>query len=99
MILPLLAAAVAACGLPTTRAAGAPWRPGEQIGFDIDVMGVVKAGTLSLAVGQPMFKGTEVPISARVRNTSVFAKIRKVNGLAMSWVMRSTLKPERYREE
>lgn len=99
MIAALLALTLSApCGVPTPRG-GAPWKTGEQLGFDIDVMGVVKAGTMSLTVGAPQFKGTVIPVRAKVVNTSVFAKVRRVNGLALSWISSRTMKPEHYREE
>jgi hypothetical protein len=62
-------------------------------------MGMVKAGTLSLEVGRPMFDGTQIPFKARVKNTSVFAKIRRIVGGGFSWVDAKTLLPERYRDE
>jgi hypothetical protein len=62
-------------------------------------MGVVKAGTLDAAVQPAMFDGAVLPIRARARNTSVFAKVRKVRGVAHSWVDARTLRPQRYRDE
>jgi hypothetical protein len=87
------------CGLPALRPGAFPWRTGEVLQFDLEVMGMVKAGTLSLEVGRPMFEGTQVPFKARVKNTSVFAKIRRIVGGAFSWVDARTLLPERYRDE
>ena len=46
-----------------------------------------------------MFDGDPSPSSARVRNTSVFAKIRKIVGTAFSWVDAKTLLPERARDD
>jgi hypothetical protein len=62
-------------------------------------MGMVKAGAVTLEVGRPMFDGTQIPLRARVRNSSVFAKIRRITGGAFSWVDARTLLPERYRDE
>jgi len=62
-------------------------------------MGMVKAGTLSLAVEPPISRGTLLPLRARIRNTSVFAKARRVKGYALSWVDAATLRPQRYRDE
>jgi Protein of unknown function (DUF3108) len=62
-------------------------------------MGMVKAGTMSLAVEPPIARGTLLPLRARVRNTSVFAKARRVKGYALSWVDARTLRPQRYRDE
>lgn len=60
---------------------------------------MVKAGSLALEVGRPMFDGTQIPLKARVKNTSVFAKIRRIVGGGFSWVDSKTLRPERYRDE
>ena len=54
---------------------------------------------MSLEVGRPMFGGTQIPLRARVRNTSVFAKVRRIEGGAISWIDARTLLPERYRDE
>jgi hypothetical protein len=96
--LALAAAAPGACGLPPLSAAR-PFAPGELLSFDVDVMGVVKAGTLQLAVEVPILDGAQIPLRARVRNTSVFAKVRQVRGVATSFVDAATLRPQRYRDE
>jgi len=95
-----LAVALAAppCGLPPL-AAERPWSPGETLSYDVAVMGMVKAGTLQLAADAPMLAGTQVPLRARVRNSSVFAKIRRVKGVALSWVDAASLRPQRYRDD
>ena len=54
---------------------------------------------MSLAVEPPIARGTLLPLRARVRNTSVFAKARKVRGHALSWVDAASLRPQRYRDE
>ena len=54
---------------------------------------------MSLAVEPPIARGTLLPLRARVRNTSVFAKARRVKGYALSWVDARTLRPQRYRDE
>lgn len=90
--------APAACGLPP-RSGALPFRPGEVLRYDVDVMGVVKAGTLQLAVEPPILGGSQLPLRARVRNTSVFAKVRRVKAVAFSWIDPETLRPQRYRDE
>ena len=98
----ILAAALAAappCGLPQLRDGPRPFQTGETLTFDFDVMGVVKAGTLSLSVEPPISRGTLVPLRARVRNSSVFAKMRRVKAFALSWVGAQSLRPQRYRDE
>lgn len=103
MLLPALAAlALAAagdCGLPPLRSGRLPWRSGEVVGYDFEVMGIVRAGTLSLEAQRPMFGGTQIPLRARLRNTSVFAKVKRIEGTAFSWIDATTLLPERYRDE
>jgi hypothetical protein len=99
---PLVALALGAatpCTLPPQKAAQPPWRPGEALTYDVDVMGVVKAGTLTATVEDPMFGGTVVPLRVRMRNTSVFAQMRKVRAIATAWVDARTLRPQRYRDE
>jgi len=102
LLAPLVALSLAAgpeCGLPPLRPGPPPWGPGESVAYDVDVMGVVKAGALSIDVQEPMFGGTQIPVRVRFRNTSVFAKVRKVTATGIAWVDAKTLLPERYREE
>ncbi|HEU4382783.1 MAG TPA: DUF3108 domain-containing protein [Anaeromyxobacteraceae bacterium] len=87
------------CGLPPLRPGALPWRTGEVLSYDFDVLGIVKAGTVSLEAQRPMFQGTQLPVRARLRNTSVFAKVRRIEGVALSWMDARTLLPERYRDE
>jgi hypothetical protein len=87
------------CALPALRPGPLPWRAGEVLHYDLEVMGMVKAGTMSMEAGRPMFDGTQIPLKARVRNTSVFAKIRRIVGTAFSWVDAKTLLPERARDD
>jgi len=99
---PLAALAISAapaCGLPPLRDEPPPFRPGETLAYDVEVMGVVKAGSLTLAVEPPISRGTLLPLRARLRNTSVFAKVRRVKGYALSWVDARTLRPQRYRDD
>jgi hypothetical protein len=94
-----LALAAPPCPLPARLGSGLPWKPSEQLGYDVDVMGVVQAGTLSLTAEPPGYQGRTAVLRARLQNTSVFAKIRKVNGLVLSFISTATLRPDRYREE
>jgi hypothetical protein len=96
--LALALAAPGACGVPGL-APERPFAPGETLTFDVDVMGVVKAGTLTLAVEEPILQGSQIPLRARVRNTSVFAKVRRVKGVAVSFVDASSLRSQRFRDE
>jgi Protein of unknown function (DUF3108) len=101
VLAPLLAllATAPGCGLPPLREGPPPFQPGEQLTFDVDVMGVVKAGTATLAVEAPMSRGALLPLRARMKNSSVFAKVRRLKAVALSWVDRATLRPQRYRDE
>jgi hypothetical protein len=87
------------CGLPALRPGSVPWRAGEVLQYDLEVMGMVKAGVMSMEAGRPMFGGTQIPLKAHVKNTSIFAKIRRITGTAMSWVDARTLRPERARDD
>jgi len=102
--MPLAAAALALlaaappCGLPPLSRAR-PWGPGEVLAFDVDVMGMVKAGTLQLRVDPPILAGGQIPLRALAKNTSVFAKVRRVKGTAASFVDAATLRPRRFRDD
>jgi hypothetical protein len=91
------AAGAPACSLPPLRPGPPPWRSGEALAWDLDVMGVVKAGALDATVLAA--SDGALPIRARARNTSVFAKVRRVRGVAHAWVDAKTLRPKRYRDE
>ena len=95
----LALSATAPCGLPPLREGPPPFKPGELLHYDFDVMGIVKAGTLSLAVEPPISRGTLLTLRARARNTSVFANVRRLRSVALSWVDARTLRPQRYRDE
>ena len=95
----LALAASGGCGLPPLRSGPLPWRTGETLSYTFDILAIVKAGEMSLEVRRPMFRETQIPVRARVRNTSVFAKVRRIKGTAFSWVDAKTLLPERYHDE
>jgi len=97
----LLAAALAAapCGLPAARGDDRPWRVGETLTFDLDVLGVVKTGTLQLSVERPLSGGKIVTLRARAKTTSAAANLKRFTGVALSWIDAATLLPERYRDE
>ncbi|HZZ83511.1 MAG TPA: DUF3108 domain-containing protein [Anaeromyxobacteraceae bacterium] len=95
----LLLSASPACALPPLRQGTLPFREGERLTFDLDVMGVVKAGTLRASVEPFVAGGALVPVKVRLQNTSVFAKVRRVKGQAVSWFDARTLRPDRYRDD
>jgi hypothetical protein len=96
----LLSVALAAepCGLPMPDGER-PWRTGETLTFDLDVLGVVKTGTLQLSIERPMSGGRIVPLRARAKTTSAVANLKRFTGVALSWIEAETLLPERYRDE
>jgi len=92
-------AATPACGLPPLAAGDRPWRSGETLTFDLDLLGMVKAGTLQITVGPPMSGGKVFSLRARARTDPAVANLKKFAGIALSWVDAGTLLPERYRDE
>jgi hypothetical protein len=92
-------AAAPACGLPPLAPGERPWRAGESLGYDLDVLGVVKAGTVQLAVEPAMSGGKVVPLRARARTSPAVANLKPFAGVALSWIDAATLLPERYRDE
>lgn len=99
----LLALAVsadpAACGLPPLAPGERPWKTGETLTYDLDVLGAVKAGTFQLSVERPMSGGAIVPLRARAKTTASVANVKKFAAVALSWIDAVTLLPERYRDE
>ena len=87
------------CAVPALRPGPFPWPAGEVLHYDLDVMGMVKAGVMSMEAGRPMFGGTQIPLKAHVKNTSIFAKVRRITGTAFSWVDAKTLLPERAKDD
>ncbi len=99
---PLLALALApppTCGLPALAPGERPWKTGETLTYDLDVLAVVKAGTMQLSVERPMSGGQIVPLRARAKTTSSVANVKKFAGVALSWIDATTLLPEHYRDE
>ncbi len=98
-LLAALSLAGPSCGLPPLLDKPLPFAPGESLTYDVDILRIVKAGTLSLVVEPPISGGTLLPLRARLHTTSIFAKVRRVRGYALSWVGAETLRPQRYRDE
>ncbi len=88
----------APCG-PPPLAEARPWRTGETLDLDLDLLGMVKAGTLQLSVERPMSGGKIVPLRARARTTASVDALKRFAGVGLSWVDARTLLPERYRDE
>jgi hypothetical protein len=98
-LLALALSASPACGLPPLPPGDPPWRAGEALSYDLDVLGMVKAGTLQLAVEPSISGGKIVPLRARARTDESVAALKRVTAVALSWVDARTLLPERYRDE
>jgi len=95
----LVLGAAPACGLPPLAPGDRPWRVNEALTYDLDFLGVVKAGTLQLAVERPMSGGKIVPLRARARTSPSIGSVKPFAGVALSWIDSATLLPERYRDE
>ena len=74
------------CALPGLSPGPPPWKPGEVLTLEVNVLNLIKAGTMTLVVEDPMFHGKLIPIRARVNPMPVLARIRAANGLAITWV-------------
>lgn len=88
-----------ACRLPALADGPRPWRTGETLGYDLDVLGMVKAGTLELSVERPISGGKIVPLRARAKTISSVANLKRFAAVGLSWIDAATLLPERYRDE
>jgi len=97
----LLALALAAepCGPPAPRAEPLPFGTGEVLSYDLDLFGLVRAGSLELAVEPAMPGGKVIPLRARARTEPSIQNLLELSAVAFSWVDVRTLAPERYREE
>lgn len=92
-------AAGPACGLPPIPAGERPWRTGESLGYDLEVLGMVQAGTMQLGVERPMSGGKVIPLRARAKTSPSLQSVKSFAGVGLSWVDAATLRPERYRDE
>lgn len=89
----------AACGLPTRAASGAPWRTGESFTFELELLGLVEAGTLQIAVERPISGGAIIPLRARAKTNAAVGEVKKLAAVGISWIDAKSHLPERYREE
>ncbi|HYG70562.1 MAG TPA: DUF3108 domain-containing protein [Anaeromyxobacteraceae bacterium] len=92
-------AAPAECGPPVRAPGPLHWRTGESFTFDLDLLGLVKAGTLEVSVERPMSGGAVIPLRARAKTDASVGNVRKIAGVGLSWIEAKSLLPERYREE
>lgn len=99
VLLALSLAAAPACGLPALPGGERPWRTGESLNYDLEVLGAVKAGALQLAVERPMSAGKVIPLRARAKTSASLQNLKPFVGVGLSWIDATTLRPERYRDE
>ncbi len=82
-------------GLPPLKTPFA-FGPGESLEFDLDAMGA-QAGKMTMKV-LPQRNGT-LPVEVRAQTNTFFSKVRRVTGLALSYLSPKTLRPTRYTED
>ncbi len=94
-----LSLSAAGCGPPPLAPGPLPFSTGEAQSYDLELFGMVRAGTLQLSVERPMPGGKVVPLRARARTDASVENLLRLTAVAFSWVDARTLLPERYREE
>ena len=82
-------------GLPTLRTPLA-FKPGELLEFELDAMGA-KAGKLTMRVQRPA--NGALPVLVEAQTNTLFSKVRRVRGSAVSYLHPRTLRPSRYTED
>lgn len=89
------------CGLPPRAPGVSPFTTGEVASYDLELFGLVKAGSLDLTAERPsaLGGGKIVPLRARARTDPSVSNLLRLTAVAFSWVDVRTLLPERYREE
>ncbi len=98
---PLKAAPAGQCvALPRTRSGAPPFAPGEQLVYDIDVVGV-RAGKMTFEVLQKIGRGSsaEYPVRVRAQSNTFFDKVRKVNAEIVTNLRARDLSPSRFHED
>lgn len=81
--------------LPNPKAPFAFW-PGEQLEFDLDALGA-QAGKMTMKVLPP--RNGSLPVEVRAQTNTFFSKVRRVTGMATSYLSPKTLRPQRYLED
>lgn len=82
--------------LPPARPA-LSFATGEVLEYELDAMGIARAGSLTMQV-LPVREG-KLPIQVKARTNSLFSKVRRMKGLATSYLDAITLHPVRYIED
>lgn len=102
MLAPALVAlslSASGCGLPPLAPGPLPFAAGETLRYDLDLLGMVRAGSLELSVERTTPGGREIPLRARARTDASVENLLRLTAVAFSWVDARTVIPERYREE
>ncbi|HUB10066.1 MAG TPA: DUF3108 domain-containing protein [Myxococcales bacterium] len=87
--------------LPALPAHRLPLRVGERLDYDIDFLGGVKAGTVTLEVKPPEHQegGVTLPIAVHAESNEFFSKFGKFDSSAVSYLRPRDLHPLRYHED
>ena len=70
---------------------------GEVLEYELDAMGIAQAGRLTMHV-LPVREG-KLPVEVKAQTNTLFSKIRRVKGLATTYLDLETLHPARYIED
>ena len=70
---------------------------GELLEYELDAMGIARAGSLTMQVLSP--RQGKLPIQVKARTNTLFSKVRRMKGLATSFLDALTLHPVRYVED
>ncbi|MHB8417143.1 MAG: DUF3108 domain-containing protein [Myxococcales bacterium] len=78
-----------------------PLRAGERLDYDVDLLGGVKAGTVTLEVRPPEHQegGVTLPIAVHAASNDFFSKFGKFDSRAVSYLRPRDLHPVRYHED
>jgi hypothetical protein len=70
---------------------------GETLEYELDAMGIAQAGRLTMQV-LPIREG-KLPVEVRAQTNTLFSKVRRMKGLATTYLDTQTLHPVRYVED
>jgi len=70
---------------------------GEVLEFQLDALGIAQAGNLTMQVLPP--RDGKLPIQVKAHTNTFFSKVRRMRGLATSYLDALTLHPMRYVED
>ena len=98
---PAVPADVDCAPLPMASSSKLPFRAGEHLDFDIDVLGGLKIGAVGMEVGVPerQSKILLLPIKAHGVASGLAASVGKLDSTATTWLRIHDLHPQHYRED